>query len=89
MKPPSLTYIDESGFIVMQIIDDLLHVVHCYSKPGVDKFPFFIEMAENAAKQFNCSAVTFITRRPKGFAKVMIPKGYKEIGVMFGKEVSK
>lgn len=86
--PGSLTYITDNGFIVLQIIDNAVNVIHCYIKPGnTTLLDEFINIASKTAKQFNCLGVFFLTFRPKGFERVLAPHGYKPVGVTFWKGV--
>jgi hypothetical protein len=75
---------NKDGFIVFNTLLDECHCFFCYVVPGAkDSFRSFVTAVEVFAKANGCKKTKFITRRYKGFARLM--KDYTPCAVMFEK----
>ncbi|WP_434132194.1 hypothetical protein KIAC18_003979 [Sporomusa sphaeroides] len=83
-----ISIVTDDGFLVMNIFDNELHVVHCYAKPAAQTlFKDFVTITDLTAKRFGCKVILFTTRRPKAFEKVLGPQGYSPYAIVFAKQV--
>lgn len=79
--------ITEYGFCIFNISYDELYCLFCYVIPNSpkDTFKNLVETMETFAKMNGCTKTKFITRRDKGFSRIM--KDYKPCAVMFEKKL--
>lgn len=83
-----ISIVTDDGFLVMNIFDNELHVVHTYAKPTAKTlFKDFLTIIDLTAKRFGCKVILFVTRREKAFDKLLGPQGYKPYATMFGRDV--
>lgn len=83
-----ISIVTDDGFLVMNIFDNELHVIHCYTKLSAPTlFKDFVTITDLTAKRFGCKVILFTTRRAKAFEKVLGPQGYNPYAIVFAKPV--